>query len=981
MEALADCLIAHIYRSRRAQFLTYIVLFCLAFFAASFVMILQGKGFIWADDGLEQQYVYFVYEGRWLREVLTQIFVNHSFILPQWDSALGYGSDAFVYASNTLGNPINLLSIFATAQTADLWLNATVPLTLFLAGCSFLRYGAYKHFDAFYTLIGALVYTFSAASLVMLTQIYLIYALVLAPIILRGADMIFDGKSPLSYVLAIFLTAASDVSQLYMTGLLLITYCVVRYWFMEGPQSIVSFVRWVIRFLIPTILGIAMAAVFFLPVTASILSQHRLELDRSSALLYTPSYYIQLFENITIAQSVGSECFFGIGAAGLIGVMASFTQIHLKQRRIIRVLFILFMVALCLPVVGRISNGMAYASNRWVWALSLVAGIAVAAVFKPLETAPSPIPRHLCYAVCGYIVLVVIAVVVFKTVLPDLSLMSAAKFLITSGVLLVLLSAGFIVLRPLYIKLLSCCVVLVGIATLYGMWEFALPNNHLPLGGSLAALTSAQPGIELVQEQPDHETSRYEASQPGKRNANVALGLTGTTFYNSYYNSNIDAYHTSLGLVSSPFNFSYSGLGSRTVLDAFAGVTYYLANNPTVSVPAQFDTAPIAQTTDHASTYSLYKNAHPLPTAFNAPKVIARSTYDAADTVSRQDLLTHGVVVDDEEPTDAEGTQPQSADTSSVSSNVAEHPYDLVGWSHNGSPLTSDANGCNLSATQAHVTQPNTTVYLSAELPTQSEGYLSIDNLSYTSDKTAQNNHDQSGVAALKRALWGTTDTAARDINLNVSTSNGSSTWIWQPTNQHDLYGGKASWAVRLPAASGRITVALLFSQPGTYTFSRLAISSLDTSATLTQLDTLAAAGAHDETWSTNTFSCTAQVPEATKETDTDLTTSTNTQHGVDNSPTGDADSHAGSYLMIRIPYGSGWHACVDGVDTPLIHADLGFMALRLSPGTHHIELRYTTPLLATGACFSVIGWLGYAGWWGFARRRSTAPVRDTLPQ
>ena len=96
-----------------------------------------------------------------------------------WTPDVGYGADYFISISNTFGNPINWISIFTTAETADYFLNATVPLTLFLAGIAFLKFCLYEGFDRQSSIIGCMIYLFGGFSFIAFSQIYMIYVLIL----------------------------------------------------------------------------------------------------------------------------------------------------------------------------------------------------------------------------------------------------------------------------------------------------------------------------------------------------------------------------------------------------------------------------------------------------------------------------------------------------------------------------------------------------------------------------------------------------------------------------------------------------------------------------------------------------------------------------------------------------------------------------------------------------------------------------------
>lgn len=65
-------------------------------------------------------------------------------------------------------------------------------------------------------------------------------------------------------------------------------------------------------------------------------------------------------------------------------------------------------------------------------------------------------------------------------------------------------------------------------------------------------------------------------------------------------------------------------------------------------------------------------------------------------------------------------------------------------------------------------------------------------------------------------------------------------------------------------------------------------------------------------------------------------------------------------YLYISIPYSSGWRAWVNGVRTPVLRANVGFMAVELPPGNHFVELRYRTPGLLSGFIMSGVSWAGF---------------------
>ncbi len=73
--------------------------------------------------------------------------------------------------------------------------------------------------------------------------------------------------------------------------------------------------------------------------------------------------------------------------------------------------------------------------------------------------------------------------------------------------------------------------------------------------------------------------------------------------------------------------------------------------------------------------------------------------------------------------------------------------------------------------------------------------------------------------------------------------------------------------------------------------------------------------------------------------------------------------------LFLSIPYSDGWRADVDGKEAKILRADTAYMALELEPGSHQIELEYTTPFIRLGGGMTVLGCLVFAGYVWMSRR------------
>ncbi len=74
-----------------------------------------------------------------------------------------------------------------------------------------------------------------------------------------------------------------------------------------------------------------------------------------------------------------------------------------------------------------------------------------------------------------------------------------------------------------------------------------------------------------------------------------------------------------------------------------------------------------------------------------------------------------------------------------------------------------------------------------------------------------------------------------------------------------------------------------------------------------------------------------------------------------------EVESPSGGYLLFSESYYPGWRAEVGGRTVPLVPADHAVMAARLSPGSHTLTLRFTTPWLMPSLALAGLGVLGIA--------------------
>lgn len=905
-------------KDARAYWVTYAAAFVVMFMAMAGYFFLKGHDFIWVDDGLTQQYTAFVEAGTWIRQLLANIFVSHTFEVPMWSPELGYGQDYILWVSSALSNPINWIAVFATAENAQALLNLTVPVTLFLAGIAYARLCFYHGCDGFATLIGCMTFLFSGTTVIAFTQIFMVYPLLLVPLVVLGVDKVLDGASPVLFVLACALTALYSLTTIWMMCLLLLVYCVVRYAFM-ADKGLKRFCILFVRVFLWLVLGVAIGAVLFVPSAVAILSLDRVGLARPWNLFYALDYYIEIGAGSLKFAYAGSECFIGmlsLSAVAVVGLLASKKD---ARGKMLAILFVIFTIILLLPALGRVMNGFAYPNNRWVWAFALLVGcITTYMVPRFLESTDADKRR--------LVVAMTVALVFFMA----FGIFARKSFYVVL-MLFVVTACCLYVLKGRAMQLSMALSVLLSCALLFTLWGRDMASRNVPLGQAYSLATD---GVNELAASIPGDDWRYDVigNTSNWRNSSTVVDKNSTTFYNSVYNGAIDDFHTQLGLTTSALNFSVNSLDGRAIIQQFAGVKYVIA--PAAQhelISGLYESEPSYQGQDaDAVELGAYDSSVQLPLAFLQDKTMAESTFRSLGPVEAQEaLLEYAVLEDGAEDavlTDPCGhrlgfsyeletwEEPQPTDDSAQEPNTESVMVSSIEG--------AAADGCERDV---HVdTKGSATMHLDVDLPADQEIYVVMEDIGFEPSRTLTSSSTTLQKLALK--LEGIFPLTDNGCSIAVTTEDRGD-GVWQSGRDAHLYSGKDTWAFCLGSASyERSGIDIALQSAGAYDIGSIAVYAEDEALVEARIAELSQQGAQDIMLSGNEMSChvDAADPEET--------------------------------LVIRLPYSSGWSAWVDGQKTEVLNADLGFMGLALEEGAHDIVLRYETPGLTAGALISAGG-------------------------
>lgn len=376
-------------QGRGTLVLAYTALFALLMSIWAAIFALNGQSFIQYGDTLKQHYPFLVYYGRWLRQAARCVLTGAA--VPTWDFSIGYGADIITTLSYYgLGDPLDLLAAFVPGRWTEQLLEGLIVLRLYLAGLAFMAFSRRHGNSRFGTLLGALAYVFSAWPIQagLIEPVFLV-PMYCFPLMLLGADDLFEGRSPVLYIAAIALTALSNFLFFYMAAVLLVLYAIAVYSKRYGAKNLRTLPPLLAKFIGFALVGIAISAVTLLPTAQELFGSARFGLTRETAPY--PFYrFFELLANMTTGMGYDAySTYAGVTSAAFLGVLVLFAKP--RQNTVLKCAWLGLLALLLVPQAGSVLNGISYVSNRWVWAFTMLEAFILARVcpgitaFEPKE--------------------------------------------------------------------------------------------------------------------------------------------------------------------------------------------------------------------------------------------------------------------------------------------------------------------------------------------------------------------------------------------------------------------------------------------------------------------------------------------------------------------------------------------------------------------------------------------------------------------
>lgn len=905
-----------------SHYLLYCAVACVAFFAVFYWFIHEQRTFIWVPDSSSQHFASFVYLGKYLREIVKNLFAGH-LVIPQYNFSMGFGEDILTTLHYyVIGDPLNLISALVPTEYSPHAYSAIMVLRYFLAGLAFTALAKYKKVPAFASTAGALIYIFTGYSLYMaIRHPSFLNPFIYFPLILLGAEMIFDKKRPYLFILSICVSALSSFYFFFAISIFTVLYIFVRLFFEYKEKFVKNFFVALGRFGGSYILGVLMAGLVFLPVVLSFLTSSRGAVEYGLSKFFSDDYYgdfIASFASSGVGLGWGTHM--GFSGLAVAGVVLLFTTFSLKQQGeerkrtiFLKVAFIIVTVMMMFPVVSKVINGFSYVTNRWTFIYGLLSAFIFANCLKDIKNINIFKAGFLCITVLLFNYNIrKHGLVHFDELIWQLWIFAFFAMLLF---VYSIFNTAFKNKCKAFGTFVNATAVALCVVAVFAHSNFDLNPHHalkrdalfncmMKTDDAVNFACSNSFGIMQKYQNTENAVERYEefSGELGNTNSSLLTNTYSTQEYYSMANARVNELYKDIGLVHQNYSLITSEAGDPFV-NAAENVKYIVSTwaNDTVygvnSTPLDKFKADI-----NFAEKKIYENEKYVPFGYTFDKVISADDYSKLTSSEKRAMLVNAVVFNDND--EFVNTKAEDLNIGDILPNVT---------------LEADEKS-EVYDNKIIVKEKSAVITLRAENVPDGQLYCQFNNISFAPEKEDV------------KSSWFNIDCNGRPAKFHLATP------------YYDYYSGINDYTANLGYSDkGSAEVKINIVQQGEYTFDsiHLAVQSLD------DFDEKVSA------LSENTLQ--------------------NIEIGTDKI-SGNISLDESKALLISVPYSEYWTAKVDGEEAEILRANTAFMAINLDAGEHTVELKYNNKSIGLSACVSIFGVGLFAGLVViFEKKRKTA--------
>ncbi|MBQ9609871.1 MAG: YfhO family protein [Lachnospiraceae bacterium] len=627
-----------------AFYITYTFLFFIMFeLCYGMYFQIAHKSFMWRTDGLEINYTNFLYFGRWFKKLIRNIFVEHKFVIPMWDMAIGYGSDATLFTRGGYIDPFMILVILFPSKYTEIMFNFVLILKMYFAGIAFCVYARYRGNNTLAVYAGALIYTFSGPVFITFRQWGFISTYIYFPLLMLGIEHIWEDKKPILYIIVLTYFMSAMSYQTYMCCFFIFGYNLIRMLTEHKMYGKKYLLKIFIRLVTSSFVAILYGGLINFAYIKNIAIQDRLNLGYYVPFFYNREYNINIYSGFITGFDGGNDWVIGFSVVALISIFAVLVEKKFLKEKIF---VILLTASLFLPFIGHMLNGFKYATNRWIWGYDFLVAYIVVIMSERLRELSNI--RKIIVTVIT-IIYGIVLIFVFR-IHDELTIL----IVVFSVMICIALFVSQHISKKIY-NLLCLWVVIISILFPCYYWfsedKYNLPSVEIDKNTAYDIILESG-GKFLLNDISSDALIRYDTQSGSTRNSSFMYGLSGINFYSSNYNNDIDKFNNNIALCTSGAVQTYNGLDKRSTLEYLMGVNYYIFKSGEY-IPYGFDSSYNSGISEYYDeSYYMYTRSKPASMIYAFDKTISYEDYNNLDAYNKQKALMYSLVVTDEKNSD-----------------------------------------------------------------------------------------------------------------------------------------------------------------------------------------------------------------------------------------------------------------------------------------------------------------------------------------
>lgn len=618
-----------------------------------FIFWKNGKSFVRDGDGLRQHYITLEYWGKYLRQIIKELLIHHRLRIPTWDLHIGFGSDIVTTLHYyVIGDPLNLCAAFVPVRYTEYLYDFLCFFRYYLAGITFSWYCFYNKNEKIPVLLGSLIYVYSQWMIVTgLDHPYFINPCIYLPLIMLGADKIFDGKKPWTYIGALTLAGVSNFYFFYMLGIFTVIYAVFRYFTKFKGFRLKEFTPVFGRFFAYTVLSLMISGVILFPMLKTMFTNSRMTAERYMPILYSKRFYQMLLASLIGRNNKTRFSYIGVASICVIALIVLFMQ--RKKYLSLKLGVILLTVMVCFPIFGRIMNGFSYTTNRWTWAVPMLLAYIFVKMFP--EFFHLSVKKKLLIVA---IILIYAAFLIFNPTVNQNNNVAAGLLLLLLG-LTFIGGYEFLTRNRWYLAAFSMCFIVLSVGS--NIWFYYAENGRDRFKDQSVISTYVNKGRaypkchtnveKALKSLEDSSLVRFDQKYMGMiSNTSCLNDLNGGKYQFSIAPEDLGNFFDEI-YMSNFMDQAVYNLNGRSWLLKLFSVKYFVSKEGIV--PYHFSKE--KEITGRKDRY-IYKDENSLPLVYTYDSYIPVTQYERMNPVERQEAMLQGCVL---EENDAKGMNPE----------------------------------------------------------------------------------------------------------------------------------------------------------------------------------------------------------------------------------------------------------------------------------------------------------------------------------